>query len=216
MDLDITPNPDVPRPLGRVARRKLKTREALIAAGREVMGDKGIDSATMNEIAEAADVGAGTIYSYFQSKDDLAIAVLESLMRDLARAIEAVTDTFDDPAQVYAYGCWACIRTATTDARWRHLLDRTEVVADAMFVQMGPYAKRDLERATAVGRFRVHDAEATFRIATHAIVGGARAIARGELSEDAEVEIVAMMLQMAGVDIASAREIASRPKPSLS
>ena len=87
-------------PEGRVARRQRRNREALIQAARVIMSEKGVDGATMLEIAEAADVGAGTVYNYFKSKDELAIAVLEEMMHDLAQRIEKVTDTFDDPAQV--------------------------------------------------------------------------------------------------------------------
>lgn len=45
----------------------------------------------MLEIAELADVGAGTVYNYFKSKDELAIAVLEEMMHDLALQIEKAT-----------------------------------------------------------------------------------------------------------------------------
>ena len=92
------------QPEGRVARRQRRNREALIQAARQIMSEKGVDGATMLEIAEAADVGAGTVYNYFKSKDELAIAVLEEMMHDLAQRIEKVTDTFDDPAQVYGAG----------------------------------------------------------------------------------------------------------------
>lgn len=53
---------------GRVARRQARNRSALIAAARRIMSEKGIDAATMAEIAELADVGAGTVYNYFKSK----------------------------------------------------------------------------------------------------------------------------------------------------
>ena len=70
--------------LGRVAQRQQRNREALVQAGYRVMSKKGIDAATMQEIAELADVGAGTVYSYFKSKDELAISVLERVMHNLA------------------------------------------------------------------------------------------------------------------------------------
>ena len=50
----------------RVDRRKRRNRDALIEAADKVMTEKGIDAATMLEIAELADVGAGTIYNYFE------------------------------------------------------------------------------------------------------------------------------------------------------
>jgi AcrR family transcriptional regulator len=97
---------------GRVAQRQLRNRDALVDAGYRVMSEKGIDAATMQEIADVADVGAGTVYSYFKSKDELAIAVMERVMHNLALRIEAVTNTFSDPAQVYAFGVRTVIEAA--------------------------------------------------------------------------------------------------------
>lgn len=200
---------------GRVARRRKRNHEALIVAGQAVMAEKGIDAATMLEIAELADVGAGTIYSYFKSKDDLAIAVLERLMHELALRIEKVTDTFDDPAQVYAYGIRTVIDTATGDLRWRQLLYRSEVIANAMFGQMGPFAIRDLENATKAGRFKVDDAQLCWKMATHAIVGVALAVTTNELPASVIDETVVRLLCMTGIGRAEAIDLAARERPPL-
>lgn len=203
------------KPKGRVAMRQERNREALVEAGYKVMAAKGIDAATMQEIAALADVGAGTVYSYFKSKDELAIAVLERLMQDLALRIEAVTDTFTDPAQVYAFGVRTVIETATTDKRWKPLLYRTEVIADAMFQRMGPFAIRDLQNATAAGRFKVADAPLTWRMATHAILGVSLAVTQGLLPHDAQHETVVRLLCMTGIGEAEARDLAARERPPL-
>ena len=122
----------------RIDRRKRRNRQALIEAGYEVMARKGIDAATMSEIAELADVGAGTVYNYFASKDELAIGVMEQVMDRLAQRIEAVTNSFSDPAQVYAFGIRNVMKAAISDQRWRWLLRRSEVIAGAMYRVMGP------------------------------------------------------------------------------
>ena len=44
-------------PASRIDRRKQRNRQALIDAGYQVMAEKGIDAATMVEIADLADVG---------------------------------------------------------------------------------------------------------------------------------------------------------------
>jgi AcrR family transcriptional regulator len=201
--------------LGRVARRRKRNLEALIRAGQHVMGEKGIDAATMVEIAERADVGAGTVYSYFKSKDELAIAVLERLMYELAIRIEKVTDTFDDPAQVYAFGIRTVIDTATADVRWKQLLYRAEVIADAMFRQMGPFAIRDLQNASRAGRFKVDDATLTWKMATYAIVGVALAVTTSAMPETVIEECVVRLLCMNGIGRGEARELALRPRPPL-
>ena len=203
------------QPEGRVARRQRRNREALIHAARVIMSEKGVDGATMLEIAEAADVGAGTVYNYFKSKDELAIAVLEEMMQDLAQRIEQATSAFEDPAQVYAYGIRTVLENATQDVRWRQLLNRSEVIADATFRRMGPFAIRDLQTATAAGRFHVRDAELVWRLATHAIVGISLAITTGQLPAAAIDETVVSLLCMTGIGEESARELAARPRPAL-
>ncbi|MDF2370914.1 MAG: helix-turn-helix domain containing protein [Rhizobiaceae bacterium] len=200
---------------GRVARRRQRNHETLIKAGQDVMAEKGIDAATMQEIADRADLGAGTVYSYFKSKDDLAIAVLERLMHDLATRIEKVTDTFGDPGQVYAYGVYKVIETATGDLRWKQLLSRSEVIADAMYRQMGPFAIRDLENATRAGRFRVEDAMLTFKMATYAIVGVALAVTTGQMPDSVIDESIVGILCMTGIGRDEAIELASRERPPL-
>lgn len=180
------------------------------------MSEKGIDAATMAEIAEVADVGAGTVYNYFKSKEDLAVAVLEALMLDLALQIEKVTDTFDDPGQVYAFGIRTVIDTATSDLRWRQLLNRSEVIANAMFRQMGPFAIRDLENATRAGRFKVDDAALTWKMATHAIVGVALSVTAGELPVSVIDNCVVRLLCMTGIGRDDAVDLANRDRPALS
>ena len=169
----------------------------------------------MLEIAEAADVGAGTVYNYFKSKDDLAIAVLETLMHELGLRIEEVTDTFDDPAQVYAYGIRTVLDTATNDVRWAQMLNRSEVIADALFRMMGPFAIRDLRLASQAGRFEVSNADLVWRLTTHALIGASRAITTGQLPASASDQIIVRLLCMTGIGANAAVELAGRPRPAL-
>jgi AcrR family transcriptional regulator len=202
-------------PESRSSRRKRQNRQALIDAGYRVMSQKGIDSATMSEIAEIADVGAGTMYNYFSSKDELAICVIEQVMHRLAERIEAVTDTFKDPGQVYAFGIRNVMKAATTDHRWRSLLRRSEVMAGAMYRVMGPYAIRDIRRAIAAGRYRVENPELAWRLATHAIVGFGLAVCEREINAREIDEAVVDLLGMVGMSRSEAWKIAHRPCPEL-
>ncbi|MEN9409251.1 MAG: hypothetical protein RL216_1225 [Pseudomonadota bacterium] len=200
---------------GRVARRQRRNRDALIVAARDIMTEKGVEAATMLEIAERADVGAGTVYNYFKSKDELAIAVLETLMHDLGLRIQEVTDTFEDPAQVYAFGIRTVLDTATSDVRWAQMLNRSEVIADAMFRMMGPFAIRDLRLASQAGRFEVSNAELVWRLTTHALIGASLAITTGQVPASASDQIIVRLLCMTGIGANAATELAGRPRPAL-
>ena len=200
---------------GRVARRQRRNREALIDAARAIMTEKGVEAATMLEIAQRADVGAGTVYNYFKSKDDLAIVVLEALMHELALRIQTVTDTFEDPAQVYAYGIRTVLDTATTNTHWAQMLNRAEVIADALFRVMGPFAIRDLRLASQAGRFEVSNADLVWRLTSHALIGAGLAITTGQLPASAADQIIVRLLCMTGIGTNAAVELAARPRPAL-
>jgi AcrR family transcriptional regulator len=202
-------------PESRRDRRKKRNRQALIDAGVRVMAEKGIDAATMVEIAERADVGAGTAYGYFASKDDLAVSVMEQVMERLAQRIEAVTDTFTDPGQVYAFGVRQVMLAATTDQRWRWLLRRSEVIAEAMYRVMGPYAIRDLRNAVAAGRYRVEDPDLAWRMGAYAIVGFSLAVCDRKVPPERIDDAVVDLLGMVGVPRDEAWEIARRSTPEL-
>lgn len=200
---------------GRVARRQRRNREALIRAASDVMSEKGIDAATMLEIADRADVGAGTVYNYFRSKDDLAIAVLEEIMQGLALRVEAATMGFDDPAHVYAVALMTVLETATTDTRWRQLLNRSGIVADVMYRRIGPFTIDLLTRAAGSGRLSPGDPALAWKMSTHAIVGFGLAVTRRDMSAVSIPNAASRLLCLAGLEAAEAEELVTRPRPTL-
>lgn len=62
-------------PLTRGARSRLRTRNKLIVAAHFLMAEKGFKQCTIEEIARLADVGFGSFYNHFKSKEDIARAV---------------------------------------------------------------------------------------------------------------------------------------------
>ena len=75
----------------RRTREKVQRRAAILAAARAVFADKGVLAATIDEIAERAEVAKGTIYLYFKSKEEMLTALLdEGLELVGARFREAV------------------------------------------------------------------------------------------------------------------------------
>jgi AcrR family transcriptional regulator len=73
-----------------------RTRE-ILAAARRLMEQKGADALTMDEIAQAAGVAKGTIYLYFQSKDELIQALLSQVGETIALDLEAILAKPDPP-----------------------------------------------------------------------------------------------------------------------
>src|SRR5262249_47695808 len=83
-------------PSGRGARRRDETRLRLLSAAREVMASKGIGSTSIQEITDTADVGFGSFYNHFPSKEAIADAVMEDALERFGAAADRLVEILDD------------------------------------------------------------------------------------------------------------------------
>jgi AcrR family transcriptional regulator len=72
---------------GRRERNKLQKRARIVDAARALFQRQGFAETTTQQIAEAADIGTGTLFLYAKSKEDLLIMVFKDEMIETARAI---------------------------------------------------------------------------------------------------------------------------------
>ncbi|HQR80233.1 MAG TPA: TetR/AcrR family transcriptional regulator [Actinomycetota bacterium] len=63
--------------------RGRRTRATLLAAARKAFEERGFDDCRMNDIADAAAVSHGTVYTYFSSKEELLGQVVDELLVEL-------------------------------------------------------------------------------------------------------------------------------------
>ena len=67
-----------------------KTRAKLVDVARQLFAKNGVDNTTMNDIAVASTKGRRTLYTYFKSKEDIYVAVVESELDKLSEALDKV------------------------------------------------------------------------------------------------------------------------------
>jgi AcrR family transcriptional regulator len=73
-------------------------RQAILSTALEVFGEHGFTSTTVKDIADRAGVAPGSIYTYFQDKEDLFRATVERGWRELLDEIESLKRTPQEPA----------------------------------------------------------------------------------------------------------------------
>jgi len=81
-------------------RRSAEIRERLFRAALSLFAQKGFAETTVEDITEAADVGKGTFFNYFPSKDHILIAFGEMQLAKLEAAITEVRRT-QEPIQQF-------------------------------------------------------------------------------------------------------------------
>ena len=83
----------------RFAKRRERTRQELLAAATRVLAEKGLHDTKVADIAAAADVGVGTFYLYFPTKDALFDAVVEETVRRLKETVDRARTAARDPVE---------------------------------------------------------------------------------------------------------------------
>ncbi len=73
----------------RQGRRRAKTRSQLLQAAKRLLATKGFHATKITDIAAAADVGTGTFYLYFPTKDALFADLVRETMLAAKEAIDA-------------------------------------------------------------------------------------------------------------------------------
>jgi TetR/AcrR family transcriptional regulator len=74
----------------RKEREKEHRKEEILDAAQKVFFEKGLLTATMDEIADAAELSKGTLYLYYKSKEDMYLAVMMRGMDTLFQMYEQI------------------------------------------------------------------------------------------------------------------------------
>jgi AcrR family transcriptional regulator len=201
----------------RLDRRKARTRQALIdAAVRLIAAGRG-ERASIQEITEAADIGFGSFYNHFESKDELFRTASEELLERWGGMIDGACAGLDDPAEVFATSFRISGRLG-----WTHP-DLARFIAGAGLALLdiprglAPRALRDIERGQAAGRFTGPPPDVALSTVAGGLIGLLRGHERdsGQVDEAAVDQLAEALLRMLGVPAREAGRIAARPLPDI-
>jgi AcrR family transcriptional regulator len=104
---------------------KEEKKAKILEASIKIFAEKGWNKTKISDIAEAADIGKGTVYEYFQSKDELFAGSFRYFMTQAEGIIAERLHSIDDPLErLWAYFLsWADIFES-------EFLDYMEIVLD--------------------------------------------------------------------------------------
>jgi AcrR family transcriptional regulator len=137
------------KPLRADARRN---REKVLAAARAVFAEQGVD-AQMDDVARKADVGVGTVYRHFPTKEALLSALHDEHFAVVAVYVRNLL-TLDDPWDAFTRAMWFGAEKSVGDRAFSEILmaypPRTCPGKEDLFVTVGEL----MDRCKAAGRMR--------------------------------------------------------------
>ncbi|MCX5330460.1 TetR/AcrR family transcriptional regulator [Streptomyces sp. NBC_00140] len=204
-------------PRNRFERRRAETRQALIRAARQILAESGDTSASIQAIAERADVGFGSFYNHFESKTELFDAAVVDALEEFGQTFDERLTGIDDPAELVAAGFRLSTRMADSHPELMQVLRRRGLGYLHSENGLASRALRDLQVGMASGRFTTVEPV----VALSALGGTLLSLlelrfTRPELDGDeAASNLAEMVLRMLGLAPEDAREVARRPLPDL-
>lgn len=99
----------------------------ILEAGLAVFGEQGLAAARLDDIAERAGISKGTIYLYFQSKDDLFREVIRDAYAEVVEVVE-VPETEDPQADLFTFcrSYWSILRSPRFETVHRLVLAESQ------------------------------------------------------------------------------------------
>jgi AcrR family transcriptional regulator len=145
-------------------------RERILDAALDVFSDKGFHMATVDEIAERAEVGKGTLYRYFSNKEGLFTELVRLRLEDLEIQAGKVLDGHDDVLTMIAKYVRVYFEFFDRNQRLYHLIAQESLevgdqVHDLYFKKVMrriPVLKLKIHEATQKGLFKDVDFHTVF------------------------------------------------------
>ena len=206
--------PEDPEPTSRLERRKQRTRAALIKAAQRLIAEGRVNAPVL-EITQVADVGMGSFYNHFDSKDQLFEAAVADVLDAHGAMLDRLTESIDDPAEAFA----ASFRL--TGRLFRRRPQESEILlanGPALLSSdrgLAPRALRDIKAAVEAGRFTVDDPELALAMAGGALLGLGKLLRDDPDRDDARAvdRVTENVLRLFGLSAGEAHAVCQRPLP---
>jgi AcrR family transcriptional regulator len=206
--------PDETDPPNRLARRKQRTRAALIKAAQRLIAEGKLNVPVL-EITRVADVGMGSFYNHFDTKEQLFEAAVADVLDAHGAMLDRLTASIEDPAETFA----ASFRL--TGRLFRQRPQESEILlahGPALLSSdrgLAPRALRDIKAGVDAGRFDVDDPELALAMAGGALLGLGKLLRDDPDRDDALAADVVTenVLRLFGLSAGEAREVCRRPLP---
>jgi AcrR family transcriptional regulator len=205
--------PDI-EPPNRLVRRKQRTRTALVKAAQQLIADGKVNVPVL-EITQAADVGMGSFYNHFDSKEELFEAAVVDVLDAYGSMLDRLTASIEDPAETFAASFRLTGRLFRRRPQESQILLANGLTLLSSDRGLAPRALRDIKAGVEAGRFQVDDPELAVAMAGGALLGLGNLLRDNPNRDDARAAdtVTESVLRLFGLSAAQAHAICQRPLP---
>ncbi len=192
-------------------RRRARTREALLSAGRTLFSVRDVDGVSVDEIVAQADVAKGSFYNHFADKDMFAREIVSAVRRQAEQAVDMANEGIEDPAEQFARALCMFVRFAIEHPESARVLWRLHSGATMADAPINRGLRAIVERGIRTQRFKHVDVESGLLLVMGIVVIALRHVLEERLATPASsvaTRMAAGMLRALGIAPAQAEKIA--------
>ena len=190
--------------------KSARTRARLMDAAVSVFARVGFEAASVNEIAQTADVANGTFYLHFKDKDEIVSAVAYRIAGDIARQLDEAMTDMDDAIERTCFATRQFIDIGCSEPEWGWAIFRAAWFLPALRMRSNQYLRADLQRGARQGSFSVKIDHFLVDMFGSMVLTALFGRLTGEADEDAGSRVAELQLRMLGVPAAKAKKAAWR------
>ncbi|MEM6626423.1 MAG: TetR/AcrR family transcriptional regulator [Pseudomonadota bacterium] len=184
-----------------------------MAAAKSVMAETRIEAVTIDDIIQRAEVGKGSFYNHFASKEDLFFATLDEIIVGMTDRTMLAIKGIEDPAEVLSASIRVHIFLATEDPEVGRFIINAPASLNLLQRYADPTLNHNIDSGLELGRFKLRDRDLFFTV----LIAGINATVLGQLEnrldESTSSEFARLVLVLAGLDRDDAHEVSLRPLP---
>jgi len=143
----------------KIDRRRARTRQALMDAGRTLFAVRHVDGVSVDEIVAAAEVAKGSFYNHFADKDVFAREIAAMVRRQVEQSVNEANAGIEDPAMHLARAVCVFVRFATEHRASAQVLWRLNAGATMADAPINRALRDNLLAGIRARRFKYVDIE---------------------------------------------------------
>ena len=194
----------------RTSRKKQQTKDKLLKSIQILVLERGLGNISINDITEQADVGLGTFYNYFDSKEALIDATGELLLARYHQDVDDITDGLEDPAEIMAASIMFTLNKAADGSDWGKFIFESGVPIDNYAFNMRIRGMRDIRNGLESKRFTTDEPEIVISMFTGFSLAISGDVYFGMLPKSAISIATAKILTLLGISEEEAKLVTNK------
>ncbi len=181
----------------------------------EIIARRGLEGLVIQDITAAADVGYGSFYNHFLSKDAIVGATIDAARLHLKQMYERLDGLTADRAEAFAIDLRMWLHLSKADKIWGWFMIRTVLSGEELRSSVGGVLKRALQAGVKDGAFAPEDIDMAHEIVGGLLLLGTLKLVSADVADDYGDKIVGTALKTLGVPKDKVEHIMSKPLPEL-